>query len=173
MTEPRPTALRWYVAQTHAHAETKAAEHLARQGYLIYLPRYRKRRRHARRVDEIAAPLFPRYLFIAANTAAQRWRAIQSTIGVARLVCNGDAPAAVGGDVVDALRAREDDRGLVRLDTAPAFVPGDSIRILDGAFAACLGLFECMTDGERVAILLDLLGRKVRVVLNVDCVAAV
>jgi transcriptional antiterminator RfaH len=173
VTEIRPTALRWYVAQTHAHAENKAAEHLARQGYLIYLPRYRKRRRHARRVDEVFAPLFPRYLFIAANAAAQRWRAIQSTVGVARLVCNGDAPAAVGGDVVDALRAREDERGLVRLDTTPAFAPGDPIRILDGAFAACLGLFECMTDGERVAILLDLLGRKVRVVLNVDCVAAV
>jgi hypothetical protein len=29
-----------------------------------------------------------------------------------------------------------------------------------------------MTDGERVAILLDLLGRKVRVVLNADFVAA-
>jgi transcriptional antiterminator RfaH len=173
VTEIRSPALRWYVAQTHAHAENKAAEHLVRQGYLVYLPRYRKRRRHARRVDEVAAPLFPRYLFIAANVAAQRWRAIQSTVGIARLVCNGDAPAAVGGDVVDALRAREDERGLIRLNTTPAFVPGDSIRILDGAFAACLGLFECMTDGERVAILLDLLGRKVRVILNVDCVAAV
>lgn len=172
MTEIGPMASRWYVAQTHVHAEGKAAEHLARQGYLTYLPRYRKRRRHARRVDEIAAPLFPRYLFIAADAAAQRWRAIQSTVGVARLVCNGDTPASVGSEVVDALRAREDERGLVRIDQAARFSPGDSIRVLDGAFAACLGLFECMTDGERVAILLDLLGRKVRVVLNADCVAA-
>ena len=30
-----------------------------------YLPRYLKRRRHARRVDIVAAPLFPRYLFVA------------------------------------------------------------------------------------------------------------
>lgn len=164
---------RWFVAQTHAHAERKAAEHLARQGYLTYLPRYRKRRRHARRVDEVAAPLFPRYLFIAADAAAQSWRAIHSTVGISRLVCNGDLPAAVGGDVVDALRAREDERGFVQLDTRPRFAPGDAVRIVDGAFAACLGLFECMTDGERVAILLDLLGRKVRVVLNADFVAAV
>lgn len=172
MTEPLPTVLRWYVVQTHAHAEAKAAWHLARQGYLTYLPRYRKRRRHARRVEEVAAPLFPRYLFIAANAAAERWRAIQSTVGVARLVCNGDTPAAVGAGVIEALRAREDARGLIALDTGPRFAPGEPVRILDGAFAACLGLFESMTDRERVAILLDLLGRKVRVVLNADCVAA-
>lgn len=164
---------RWFVAQTHTHAEHKAAEHLARQGYLTYLPRYRKRRRHARRVDEVAAPLFPRYLFIAADATAQRWRAIQSTIGISRLVCNGDAPATVGAEVVDALRAREDERGFVRLDIRHQFAPGQPIRVVEGAFAACLGLFESMTDGERVAILLDLLGRKVRVVLNADFVAAV
>jgi transcriptional antiterminator RfaH len=164
---------RWFVAQTHAHAEHRAAEHLLRQGFLTYLPRYRKRRRHARRIDEVAAPLFPRYLFIAADAAAQRWRSIQSTIGIARLVCNGDMPATVGVEVVDALRAREDERGFVQLDNRPRFAPGDPVRVVEGAFAACLGLFDSMTDGERVAILLDLLGRKVRVVLNADFVAAV
>jgi transcriptional antiterminator RfaH len=40
-------------------------------------------------------------------------------------------------------------------------------------FSACLGLFEGMTDGERIAILLDMLGRKVRVVLDADAVEAV
>ena len=33
-----------------------------------------------------------------------------------------------------------------------------------------LGLYDGMRDGERVAILLDLLGRKVRVVLDLDAV---
>jgi transcriptional antiterminator RfaH len=39
-------------------------------------------------------------------------------------------------------------------------------------FASCLGLFEGVTDAQRVSILLDLLGRKVRVVLDLDFVAA-
>ena len=34
-------------------------------------------------------------------------------------------------------------------------------------------LFEGMTDGERIAILLDMLGRKVRVVLDADAVEAI
>jgi transcriptional antiterminator RfaH len=162
----------WYVVQTHVHGEAKAAAHLLRQGYSIYLPRYLKRRRHARRVDMVAAPLFPRYLFVAIDQLTQRWRAVQSTVGVAHLVRNGEAPAAVPKDVITDLRGREDERGLIRLDLRPQFVPGETIRVVDGVFSACLGLFEGMADNERVAILLDLLGRKVRVTLNGDSVVA-
>jgi transcriptional antiterminator RfaH len=163
---------RWYVVQTHVHAETKAATHLVRQGYPIYLPRYLKRRRHARRVDTVAAPLFPRYLFVAIDQMTQRWRSIQSTIGVTHLVRNGDEPAAVPAGIIDELRRREDERGLITLDFRPRFAPGDKIRVVDGVFSECLGLFEGMADRERVAILLDLLGRKVRVVLDGESVAA-
>ena len=42
------TETRWFVVQTQANGEAKAAEHLRRQSYEIYLPRYLKRRRHAR-----------------------------------------------------------------------------------------------------------------------------
>jgi transcriptional antiterminator RfaH len=163
---------RWYVVQTHVHAETKAAAHLVRQGYPIYLPRYLKRRRHARRVDVVAAPLFPRYLFVGIDRMTQRWRSILSTVGVAQLVCQGEEPAAVPAGVVDALRAREDDRGLIKFDLRPRFMPGAKVRVVDGVFAECFGLFEGMADRERVAILLDLLGRKVRVVLDGESVAA-
>src|SRR5258708_11637802 len=85
----------WYVAQTHPHAEVKASLHLRRQGFEIYLPRYLRSRRHARRVETVAAPLFPGYLFVAIDMATQRWLSIQSTIGVARLVRDGARPAAV------------------------------------------------------------------------------
>ncbi len=124
------------------------------------------------RVETVAAPLFPRYVFVAVDLAAQRWRSIYSTVGVARLVCNGDDPAAVPDAVVAALRSREDASGFIGLDSRPAFRPGDKVRVLDGAFSSCLGLFDGMAERERIAILLDLLGRKVRVVLDADLVAA-
>lgn len=161
---------RWYVAQTQAHGELKAAHNLLRQGFGVYLPRYLKRRRHARKVDAVAAPLFSRYLFVNVDTAAQRWRAIHSTFGVSHLVMNGEEPAPVAADVIAALKAREDERGFVRLDRS--FVPGDKVRILAGAFMDSLGLFEGLGDRERVSILLELLGRKVRVMLDADLVAA-
>jgi transcriptional antiterminator RfaH len=41
--------------------------------------------------------------------------------------------------------------------------------LLDGAFVDCIGLFEGMTDGERVIVLLDLFNSKVRVALEGFC----
>lgn len=168
----RSAALSWYVVQTQPRAEGKAALNLARQGYQVYLPRYLRRRRHARRVETVRSPLFPGYLFVAVDIATQRWRSIQSTIGVSRLICNGDHPAAVPQAVIDQIRGRENGDGLVQLSRQSPFTPGDSVRIRDGIFESCLGLFESLTDGERVAVLLDLLGRRVRVLLEVDRVTA-
>ena len=162
----------WYVAQTHPKAEGRAVFHLLRQGFDTYLPRYLKRRRHARTTDMVPAPLFPRYLFVAIDMAAQRWRSIHSTSGVSRLVCNGEVPARVASSVVDHLKGSEGEGGFIRLPAKPHFRPGDQIRVLDGVFSSCLGLFEGMNDGERVAVLLDLLGRKVRVVIGANSIAA-
>ena len=159
-------SLQWYVVQSHPHAEAKAVWHLRRQGFETYLPRYLKQRRHARRIDKIATPLFPRYLFVAVDMAAQRWLSIDSTIGVSRLVRHGDRPAAVPVSILDALRCREDADGLVQLERKPRFSPGDRISVVSGAFSDCCGLYEGMSGNERVAILLDLLGRKVRVTLD-------
>ena len=163
---------RWYVVQTQVNGEVRAAQNLLRQRFEIYLPRYLKRRRHARKVDFAAKPLFPRYLFVAIDMAAQRWRSIQSTQGVSRLVCNGEEPAAVPHGLLGALKAREDDRGFVRMEAKPAFSLGDKVRVLAGAFVDNAGLFDGMEDHDRVAILLDMLGRKVRVHLDADLVAA-
>jgi transcriptional antiterminator RfaH len=163
----------WFVVQTQVNCEAKAAQNLMRQGFEVYLPRYLKRRRHARKIDFTAKPLFPRYMFVAIDMATQRWRSIQSTFGVARLVSNGDDPATVPAGVVHALKAREDTKGFIQVDARLAFAPGDKVRVLAGAFIDNSGLFNGLADHDRVSILLDMLGRKVRVLLDVDMVAAV
>ena len=163
---------RWYVVQTHVNAETKAAANLERQGFAVYLPRYLKRRSHARKVDTVARPLFPRYLFVAIDLATQRWRSIQSTLGVSHLVCWSGHPASVDNGVIATLKAREDQNGFVKLARRFGFAPGDKVRIVEGAFVDNLALVEGISDHERVAVLLDLLGRKVRVLVGVDLIAA-
>ena len=162
----------WYVIQSQPSAERKALSHLSRQGFTAYLPCYRKTRRHARRTEIIAAPLFPRYIFVSIDMATQRWRSLRSTVGVSRLVCNGDTPSVVPFGIVEGLRSREGADGLLDVTQRPQFGRGDQVRVRDGAFGDCLGVFESATDTERVLILLDLLGRKVRVTLNVEDVVA-
>jgi len=165
-------ASRWYVARTHAHAEGKANRHLRRQGFETYLPRYLKKRRHARRIETVQAALFPCYIFVAIDLAVQRWRSITSTIGVSHVVCNGDEPSVLPAGIIESLRAQEDERGFVRLQVRPQLRVGQQIKIENGVFASCLGLFEGMSDHERVVVLLDIFNRKVRVALDGDLVAA-
>lgn len=162
----------WYVVQTQVNAEVKAADNLERQGFSIYFPRYMKRRSHARKVETVPRPLFPRYLFVGIDVESQRWRAVQSTLGVSHLVCVGDRPAVVEHGVIDALKSREDEAGFITLVRRAAFSPGDTVRIVDGAFVDSLALVENASDHHRVAVLLNLLGRKVRVLVGADLIAA-
>jgi transcriptional antiterminator RfaH len=157
----------WYVVHTRPNAEEVAARHLGHQGFQVFLPRLRKRRRHARRVETVIRPLFPRYLFVGLDLAVDRWNSIRSTIGVSTLICHGDRPTLVPSGVVEGLLDRTLD-GVMVVDDRPQFRRGDRVRLLDGVFANLVGVFENMTDGERVAVLLDLLGRSVRVMLHAD-----
>jgi transcriptional antiterminator RfaH len=162
----------WYAVETQPHNEARAAAHLRNQGFEVYLPRYQKRRRHARRVDIVAAALFPKYLFVAKDEGGPRLGAIKSTIGVRRLVMHGDQPATLAGAVIDEIKAREDVNGFVRLQRGVTFAPGTEVRVRDGAFGACTAVFLDIADEDRVSVLMTLLGRKVTVVMRADAIVA-
>lgn len=161
----------WHVAFTQPNAETRAAAHLANQDFPVYLPRFMKRRRIGRREIRGPSPLFPRYLFVGVDVGHQRWRSINGTVGVSWLVCQGDRPAAIDASVIEAIAGREDEDGLIKLSPLRSFRPGEPVRIIGGVFTDQLGLYEGMADHDRVRILLDLLGRKVRVLIETDVVA--
>ena len=163
---------RWYAVHTHVAAEAKAASHLERQGFSVYLPRYLRRRSHARRIERVPRPLFPRYLFVSLNLEAPGWRAVRSTIGVLRLVSEGDHPLPLPERVIASVRAREDAAGMIALGDAAGLKSGDRVRIVDGPMADCVGLFDSATDQERVVVLLDLLGRQVRARVAATAVTA-
>jgi transcriptional antiterminator RfaH len=157
--------LTWHAAQTEAHREARVAAELSKQGLSVFLPQCLKRVLHARRLTNVAAALFPGYVFVGFGSEA-RWRAINGTRGVVRLIMAGESPAPIAKGIVDGLIARLDARGYIPLPPRAAIRLGDPVRVVGGSFADALGLFEKMRDGERVAILLDLLGRKVRVVID-------
>lgn len=155
----------WYAVHTHAGTEARALWHLERQNFSVYLPRYRKRRRHARRTDWVQAPLFPRYLFVWLDIARQRWQAIQSTVGVRCLLCGDGKPLPVPDRIIEELREREDASGLVDMARHNQFQPGERVQVLEGALIDQIGIFECRSDDERSVVLLRLLGRDLRVTL--------
>jgi len=162
----------WCAVQTHARAEDKAAFHLRRQGYTVFLPKHLKRRKHARRIDWVPAPMFPRYLFVALDPDAGQWWSIRSTIGVSNLISFDGRPASVPFEIIDEIMARQDEKGLVKTHAGCVFKPGDRVKIINGPLNDVEGLFESPTDKERVTILLNLMGREVRVRVPLETVYA-
>ena len=162
----------WYVVHTKPNEEVRASHHLARQGFSVYLPRYAKTRRHARKIDTVLRPLFPRYLFIALDLARDRWRSIQSTFGVVGLVILAELPAPLPSGAVEAIKARESAEGHVRLGLALGLGIGSRVKLLDGVFADHGGVLDRIADERRIAVLLQLLGRQVRVLVGAESVTA-
>ena len=159
--------IRWYCAYTKAAAEQWARTNLWEHGFDVYLPLYRKRRRHARRLVVAPAPLFPRYLFVRADLEERGARGIEFARGVSHLVGFGAGPTPVPERVIAELRAREGADGLVDLDdrqgAASRYHSGDRVRIAEGALLDSVGLFQRRLDRERVIVLLELLGRQTQV----------
>jgi transcriptional antiterminator RfaH len=161
----------WFAVQSQAHAEEKAARHLGNQGFKAYLPRYRRRIRHARRNMMVLRPLFPGYLFVNLDPEMCRWRAVNGTIGVREILTNGDVPLAVPDAIIAEIMAREDETGAVKL-APPSFLRGQTVRLLEGPLADMNGLFEEMRDETRAVLLVSLLGRQVRMQVSIAAVTA-
>lgn len=161
---------RWYLAHTRPKAEQRAVVHLMHQGMGVYLPRYLVQRSHARRRDWVEKPLFPGYLFLHLDLERDYWRAVRSTVGIRNLVSAGDQPIAVDEEIIREIKAAEDEQGFVSPSRGRTFHSGDCVRIVEGPFLDAAGIFECQSDEERIIVLLDLLGRQVKVTVPLRAV---
>ncbi len=155
----------WFVVYTQPLKEAIAQQHLTEQDFEAYLPRYKKTRRHARKVDEILAPLFPRYLFIGIDLEVDRWRSVLGTRGVSYLLMTDGQPTVVPSRIIEALKDQETNDGLVPINSMALFIKCDKVRVLEGAFKEYIAVFEKMDDKQRVQLLLNCLGREVNISL--------
>ncbi|MHA6334532.1 transcription termination/antitermination protein NusG [Qipengyuania sp. CAU 1752] len=152
----------WYAAQVKPRREALALTHLERQGFVTHCPkveRWRLRRGQNVRVTE---PLFPGYVFVRGEQD-RRWRSINSTIGVARLVTFGDCPAPVPAGFVERLQHLAGGTGNVSFEEKLA--PGDNVRVIGGPFDDICGTLASSSAQDRVIVLLQMLSGETRVTL--------
>jgi transcriptional antiterminator RfaH len=157
--------------RTQPFREALAARQLTNQGYRQFLPRYLKNRRHARRFETVVAPLFPRYLFVIIDQSKDRWRSINGTYGVDRLLMRGSEPEPVPHGVVEQLIGASDGESIIRFKTV--LEEGQRVRVTAGPFADFLGQLERLDDSGRVRVLLELMGGRVPVTLRETNVAPI
>ncbi len=161
-----PGGPRWFAVHSLPHREAGAQQQLENQGFHTFLPRCLKTRRHARKLESVLAPIFPRYLFVVLDLDRDRWRSVNGTFGVARLVMMADdRPQPVPHGVVEALIALTDDRDVLRFDGGSRWAVGQKVRILAGAFAERIGLLQRLDGNGRVRLLLDIMGGSIAVTL--------
>ena len=162
---PSEEATDWYLIHRKVRQERTARDNLQRQGYEVYLPLLRNRRRRRGQYSPVIEPMFPRYLFIRLDKTTDNWGPIRSTLGVANLVRFGDQPARVPGQFVDDLMARDDEEGCQSLPVVD-FQHGESVRIVDGVMAGFEGVFQARNSNDRVIILLEFAGTYTELALS-------
>ncbi len=157
-------SLNWFVVHCYPNKESVAAINLQNQGFSTYIPRFKKFRRHARKVDTVLAPLFPRYFFVNLDSQLSNWIAINYTPGISYLLKNSAGlPASIPDYIIEELQKNHDDQGAVDLAILDIFKPGDKVRILDGAFINHVAIYEQMTDTQRVQLLINLIQQPVKI----------
>lgn len=168
----RQPAYRWYVAETLPRKEALAVEHLRRQAFESFCPRFRKLRSHARKREQVLVPLFPNYVFVRLDVDRQPWRSINGTLGVRYLIgSERNRPEAMPAAAMDHILSRCDDGVVTQLVDQPR--TGQAVRIVSGPFADNLASIEALDDRGRVNVLLDILGRRASVRMTIDSLAPV
>lgn len=158
----------WYVVFSRPRQEKVAKANLDQQGFRTYLPMLKHPKRRRGRWVEVIEPLFPRYLFIELEFGEQDISPVRSTLGVVGFVRFGLWPAAAPSDFVESLIAAEDPVLACHCMGSQPFKRGDRVTIVAGPLAGTTAIFEEPTGEGRVALLLELLGRTNRVMVERD-----
>jgi transcriptional antiterminator RfaH len=153
--------LPWFIIQLRPQGLKRAIDHLRRQDFRTFAPEIENTTTRAGSLRQTRKPLFPGYLFVSFDPANQGWVAINSTRGVSRLILDRPfSPSPLPQQVIAGIMARCDTSGLL-LPPASLEV-GDKIRVLAGPFADLVTTIEMLPDQERIGVLIDLMGQKIR-----------
>jgi transcriptional antiterminator RfaH len=154
----------WAAIQTISGQEDCVAERLERVGFRTLSPRARFSVHGRMRV----AAVFPGYFFTQIES---KWYDIRWCVGVLRIIMNGEQPARLADAEIEKIKSEIGRNGLIKLPKAQppqSLIEGAEVRIWTGNFQGLSAIYQGMSPRQREIVLLDLLGRKVRVELRAD-----
>lgn len=154
--------LAWYIVVTNVRGERRAAKGLERKGLVSYLPLQERYVIRSRRRVHTAGPLMPRYLFVGFKPTDSFW-ALRSVDGVESVVRFDGEPVRVPVGIIAAFVEREmagEFDETARKAPQAAFKAGQVVEVASGPFTGLVAAVTRCKPGERVHVLLDLMGRK-------------
>jgi len=161
----------WYLVYAKPMREIVAKQQLENQGYTVFLPLCKVKKRVRGVLKQQLEPFFPRYLFIYLNVETDNWAPIRSTIGVSGLVRFGGVAARVPATIIESLRQSSDDDAVVECVDPFNFQAGEQLQVVDGPFSGHDVVFSSMQSSERALVLLDIANRHTLLQVNVNVLA--
>lgn len=164
-----PITPQWYCARSKPGQEQIALDNLQRQQFIAYYPKITIERRKRGRITRDREGLFPGYVLVKLALENCAWRAINSTRGVIRLLSfNEDGrPSPLPTCEIEALQDREK-AGQLFISEIVRLRRGDRVRLKVGPAVDQIGTVV-KTRGERVELLLQLLGSQVKCLAPLHC----
>ncbi|HZG51909.1 MAG TPA: transcription termination/antitermination NusG family protein [Pyrinomonadaceae bacterium] len=160
----------WYVIHTKPMQEERAASNLCAWGIETLSPRINEPRynQYSGKAIRIIKPLFPRYIFARFN-ARDLLHKVSFTRGILGVVSFGDGPCQVDDDIIELLKARLGENGLIQL--GEYLSPGDRVIIRDGPLKNFVGIFEGrVKENDRISIMLTAVRYQNHIVIDRDLV---
>jgi transcriptional antiterminator RfaH len=158
------TELNWWVVQTKPQGEALAIEHLHEQKLTTYCPMYQKETIRGRQLKVTTSTLFPRYVFVLADQAAQKTvHTIRSTRGVSQLIKVGEQPTLVKASIIETIKVLETEH---LNQVKQHFTSNDKVVISQGLYQGLEAIYQLDDGLERAVVMLKLLQRDTQLTLN-------
>jgi transcriptional antiterminator RfaH len=159
----------WYVIHTKPRKERPVSEYLISQDFEVYFPVLKVKPVNPR--SSKIRPYFPRYIFVKTDIEEVGVSALQWVPNAVGLVTFGDDVATVPDEIVSKLKhCVQGIQGAGGLNLA-GLKQGDSIKISHGPLAGYDAIFDMrLTASDRVQVLLEILGRQLKVQVDSNTV---
>lgn len=156
----------WFVLQFKPNSHHQAVRNLNQQGFETFLPLDGSALHQKPRLANVIKPLFPGYMFVAFDRKNTPWNIINSTYGVSRLITFNSIPKSIPKSFINDLKKRCDSTGIIRAKRQ--LKSGDQVKVSTGPFTNFIATVESIEADKRIAILMDLMGRRTKLTTKID-----
>ena len=160
----------WFILQFKPNSHLQAVKNLNQQGFETFLPLNDTTSRKASRFVINTKPLFPGYMFILFDKTEPKWRKINNTYGVSRLITFNSILKSIPTTFVEDLKRR--------CDLSDKLIPlkklqkGDQVKLLNGPFTNFIATVEKYETDQRIWILMDIMNQKTKILTCSNAIQA-
>ena len=158
---------KWFVITSKPRSEQRAVDNLTSQHIEVYLPKIKRLKKRQGKKVIIEEVLFPNYLFIKLTIEKSNFNAIRSTRGVGSFVRFGLNYATINNELIAQLKtdlAESTEQNTIEILTN--IDKGEQLIITEGPLQGLTGIYQCKDSLERSVLLLNILGKENKVVIE-------